>query len=303
MEPLYTIPVNENQKELLKRGTPLFPCSVYDIDLRQYIGSKIPPHWHPEMEIFLLTEGTAHVSLANREFNLLPGEGYFVNSNVLHSVSCPAGSICHFHSAVFDPAVISGASGSAYDLLYVRPFAEHGCPSLVLSADVSDCVPGIIRLFETAFQACRDEKDAYEFTVRDCLSRIFLLLRRHGGSAPARHDSQQELRLKQMLSWLNDHYMEPVTLSQLADCAGICIRECQRSFSNILHTTPVQYLNHRRISAAAKLLVSSGISISEAGLRCGFDNPSYFAKQFKKITGMTPGAYRRKYSCRPSHSP
>ena len=105
--------------------------------------------------------------------------------------------------------------------------------------------------------------------------------------------------MKQMLCWLDEHYTEMITTAQLAEAAGICIRECQRSFANILHMSPTQYLNRRRITAAAELLLSTDLPVSEIGLCCGFDNPSYFAKQFKRITGMTPKTYRKKQNDEP----
>lgn len=294
MEAIYFVPQNKNKQELLKRGTPIFPCSTYNRDVRQYINGEISPHWHHEMEIFLLIEGHAHISFVDSTFELESGEGYFVNSNVLHGISCPLDRCCRYHSIVFDPSIISGATGSAYDILYTRPFIEQGGPSWIFHPNDTLGGETIIRLFQAAFDACETKTDGYEFIVRDSLSRILLLLRKHLQGTSSKQSSQQELRIKQMLSWLDEHYMEPITISQLADVAGICVRECQRSFSNILHTTPIQYLNRRRIAMAAECLISTDLSVSEIGLRCGFDNPSYFSKQFKHMTGMTPRAYRQK---------
>lgn len=296
MEPIYTIPKDKNGQELLERGTPLFPCSTYNRDIRQYVAGEIPPHWHREMELFLLIEGHAHVSLADSEFDLRPQEGFFVNANVLHGISCPPGSCCRYHSMVFDPSIISGVPGSAFDLLYVRPFREQGGAAWLFRPEDGYDGGTVVSLFQTAFAACETEEDGYEFIVRDSLSRILLLLKNCLPQSPGRQNSQQELRMKQMLSWLDQHYMEQVTISGLADHTGICIRECQRSFSKILHQTPVQYLIRRRITAAAELLISGDMPINEIGLCCGFDNPSYFAKQFKNITGMSPKVYRQKYT-------
>lgn len=294
MEVVYSVSRDNKGKETLDRGTVLFPCSVYDRDIRQYVTGKIPPHWHPEMEIFLLVEGKAHISFADKEFDLKPGEGFFANSGVLHGVSGHECDVCHYHSMVFDTAVLSGVSGSAYEILYLRPFMEQGISCHIFRPD--DCQQGevIAELFSNAFTACMNEADGYEFLVRNLLSQIFLILRQYPGNVRDRKNSQQEQRMKQMLTWLDEHYMETITVARLADVAGICVRECQRYFANILHMSPVQYLNRRRVTAAAEFLISTDMSVSEIGLCCGFDNPSYFAKQFKMITGMTPKAYRRK---------
>lgn len=294
MEVLYSIPKDDKGQELLERGTPLFPCSAYDRDIRQYIAGEIPPHWHHEMELFLLIEGTAHISFADSAFDLKPGDGFFANSDILHGVSNPNGSVCHYHSMVFDPTILSGPSGSAYEILYLRPFMEQGIPYWIFRPD--DCRDGekLSALFTSAFQSCLTADTGYEFFIRSSLSQIFLILWACQENKRIRNTSQQEMRMKQMLSWLDEHYMEAVSVSRLAKVADVCVRECQRSFSNILHMSPIQYLNRRRITAAAEYLVSTDMSVSEIGLCCGFDSPGYFAKQFKIITGMTPRLYRQR---------
>lgn len=295
-EIIYTVPKDEKGKELVTHGTSLFPCEIYDRDVHQYITNEIPPHWHHDMELFLLIEGNAHLSFTDAEYDLKPGEGFFANSGVLHGISCPSGDICHYHSMVFDPMILSGASGSAYDLLYLRPFMEHGSPVRIFRPHDNTKGDVLADLFSSAFDACASGADGYEFVARNLLSQIFLILKEFSDYKKDRKNSQQELRMKQMLSWLDEHYMEEISVSQLADAAGICVRECQRSFANILHTTPIRYLNRRRITIAAGFLVSTDMSISEIGLCCGFDNPSYFTKQFKEIIGMTPKSYRKKYT-------
>ncbi|WP_195988312.1 AraC family transcriptional regulator [Clostridium sp. D53t1_180928_C8] len=294
MDAIYSIPKNKNGQEILKRGTPLFPCSSYNRDIRQYITCEIPAHWHYEMEIFFLIEGNAHISLVDSEFDLRPGEGYFVNSNVLHGISCAPDTSLIYHSIVFDPCIISGASGSAYDILYIRPFIEQGSSAWIFRPDDKCNDTVISELFQTAFEACENKDIGYEFIIRDALSSIILLLNGHLNGISCKQSTQQELRMKQMLSWLDEHYMEQITISDLANATGICIRECQRCFSKILHITPMQYLTRRRISAASKLLVSTNLPIIEIGICCGFENHSYFSKQFKNITGMTPREYRKK---------
>lgn len=294
MEAIYSVPQTKNRQEILERGTPLFPCSIYDRDVRQYITGEIPPHWHHEMELFFLIEGHAHITLADAGFDLEPGEGCFVNSNTLHGVFCPFDNICHYHSIVFDPCILSGFPGSAYDLLYIRPFIEQGSPVCIFRPNDHLHGSEISEFFQTAFAACESEAHGYEFEVHYALSHILLLLKEQSQKTTIRQSRTQELRMKQMLSWLDEHYMEQVTVSQLADAVGICVRECQKTFSNTLHTTPMKYLNRRRIAVAAEFLVSNDMPVSEIGVCCGFDSPSYFTKQFKALTGITPKEYRRE---------
>lgn len=292
MKEVYYVRRDKDRREISEQGTLLFPCDVYDRELSQYISGEVPPHWHHALEIFWLKEGNAHISFADFGTDLRPRDICFINSDVLHGVSCPAGELCHFQSIVFEPAVISGAPGSIFDLRYVHPFIESGCHELTLRSD-DPMRKDFIHLFEEAFNACTRKQDGYEFYARDALSRILILLRERSDKAPEKPPGRHELRVKEMISWLDDHYAEPVTASRLAAVAGICVRECQRSFSKTLHMTPMQYLLHRRIAAAADYLARTDLPVSEISSLCGFDTPSYFTKQFKAAVGMTPRDYRK----------
>lgn len=86
---------------------------------------------------------------------------------------------------------------------------------------------------------------------------------------------------------------QKISTSSSGECAGICVRECQRAFSGTLHMTPMQYLLHRRIAAAADYLARTDLPISEVSALCGFDTPSYFTKKFKEAAGVSPRDYRK----------
>jgi AraC-like DNA-binding protein len=291
---VFSIPLNEHLEENIERGTAYFPCSAYNGDVHHFVTKSLPPHWHRELEIFILDEGAVRITTVNGDFELLPGDGYFVNSNILHGISALTEMPCRFHSIVFDPAIIAGAPGSAFDLLYIRPFIEHASPIWPIYQDHIDSSSDIFSSFENAYQACAKEQEGYEFIVRESLSHIILSLKSKQNQSQTPHTSQQELRIKDMLTWIDLHYADSVTVTQLADSAGISVRECQRSFSTTLHTTPMNYLMNYRIATAAELLRTTNLPITEIALRCGFESPSYFTKQFKSVIGKSPRQYRFK---------
>ena len=102
----------------------------------------------------------------------------------------------------------------------------------------------------------------------------------------------QQARLKQILGWIDRHLENPITLRDLAGCAGVSPRECQRMFRRYLHCRPMEYLCQRRLLVAAEQLAATSFSVAEIALQCGFSSPSYFSKQFKRLVGQTPAAYR-----------
>lgn len=151
----------------------------------------------------------------------------------------------------------------------------------------------MISLFNKAFYACELEPEGYEFTVRDAMSKIILILNGHKGKQVVRVETMQEQRLKQMLNWIDEHYMDKVTVEQIASAAGIGIRECQRTFATVIKDTPIRYLLRRRIAIAAEMLKSSNATNSEICAQCGFESQSYFTKQFRVFLGVTPKQYQK----------
>lgn len=97
-----------------------------------------------------------------------------------------------------------------------------------------------------------------------------------------------------MLLWFDAHYSEPFSLRVLAQAVHFSPRECERTFEQLLHTTPQSYLQRRRILAAMDLLAHGELPVIEVAARCGFSSHSYFSKQFRAATGYTPRGYRAK---------
>lgn len=282
-----TILKNPDGRQLMQVGTSLFPCSAYQCNIHDFLGEYIAPHWHPEMEIFYLDEGCVTLSLIDQEVTLHAKEGYFVNVNALHGILCACDTPCRYRSMVFDPTLLSGAVGSAFDILYLRPFMEQGANFYPLSDS------SISSHFDEAFHACEMESYGYEFKVREALSCILLTLKSDTSTLLKKPIYQQEERMKEMLTWIMQHYQERVSVEQIAEIGGISIRECQRSFASFLHQSPMHYVNHVRIAKAAELLITQDLSITEIAYRCGFDSSSYFAKQFKELMNLTPRQFQQ----------
>lgn len=291
----YSIVTDNEKREILKRGTTLFPFSIYKRDVREYTAGQISPHWHKELEIFFLEEGCVKLSLIDDEYVLNPGDGFFINAGILHGVSsCVKDVPCRFSSIVFDSVIVSGTPGSVFDVIYVRPFIENGIPFLVFNTE--ETKSDILKHFMYIIKAFQNKSEGFEFSIRSNLSDIILNLKKHSKECVGKSISQKERNIKKMISYLDENYDRKITISQLANHVHLCVRECQRTFSSTLHMTPKQYLQNRRISVAAELLIQTDIPIIDIGLQCGFESPSYFSKVFKSMIGINPNAYRKKYS-------
>jgi AraC-like DNA-binding protein len=285
------IQIDRDGKELQEQNTRLFNLTANHGDIHQYVADCIPAHWHRELEIFLLLEGSAKLQIDGQVCSADAGDGYFINTGVLHSFTGTAASPCIFRSFVFDSSIVGGAPGSVFDVSYVRPVLETG-PSFLKFSGLPEDAP-YFHQFGRAFAACKDEKPGYEFKVRNALSEILLFIKDRSLLLPPRDMAAiPELRVKQMLAYIDGNLGGPMTVKDIADAASVCPRECQRIFHRYLHYRPMEFVQRRRIFTAAGLLTSTASPITEIALSCGFQSPSYFSKQFKLLTGRTPGEYR-----------
>ena len=97
-----------------------------------------------------------------------------------------------------------------------------------------------------------------------------------------------------MLAYIHEKHPEKLTLEDIAGAAAISTRACLRCFRVSIRQSPMEYLIGYRIRAARKLLETTDLPVTEIAMRCGFNSPSYFSKQFRQICAMTPNACRKQ---------
>lgn len=105
----------------------------------------------------------------------------------------------------------------------------------------------------------------------------------------ARDDKLMILKAKQ---YIGEHFSENISLSSVAGHLGLSPGYFSRLFSREVSQTFIEYVTHLRMEYAKELLHSSNYKTYEISEMAGYDNPHYFFRLFKKMTGLTPGEYK-----------
>lgn len=293
-----SVAMADHRREIVQNRERDFPYIAMEGELHNYPAGTTPWHLHDHFEITLLCRGSMEICTQQGAVTLLPGQGCFLNANVLHicRTSEPDGYAC-FHSQLFMGNLISGSglvarryvstveSCVAFEMLHLKP--------------EDDCQREILQAFGRAFAAAEEDAPGYEIFVSAHLTEAWGGLYRQIEPMMNRAQGQQRenaARAKAMINFIYDHYQSPISVRQIADAAGICERECFRCFSEVLNTTPMQYLNRHRVGVAARELAESGLSIAQIAEDCGFAGSSYFGKVFHREMGCSPVEFRRKNS-------
>lgn len=107
--------------------------------------------------------------------------------------------------------------------------------------------------------------------------------------------SSKKQNLQEIKDYLEQHYKERITLDQLSEIFFINKFYLTRIFKTQFGISINNYLMQLKITHAKNLLRFSDMSIENIGNECGIDDPNYFARMFKKVEGITPGEFRRKW--------
>lgn len=100
--------------------------------------------------------------------------------------------------------------------------------------------------------------------------------------------------INRVLTYIHAHYAENISLKALARHVAMEEHYLSRLFRQKTHETLINYLQQIRVKKAQQLLSETDLTVTDIGCRVGFPSDNYFIKTFKKWSGDTPGAYRRK---------
>jgi AraC family transcriptional regulator len=101
------------------------------------------------------------------------------------------------------------------------------------------------------------------------------------------------VRLRRVLAYIEDHLTEEITVSDLARIACLRVFHFARAFAASVGAPPHSYVSGRRLERAKRLLSMGQLSLSEIAFDCQFSSQSSFTRAFRRATGVTPAKYKR----------
>lgn len=291
------IRVRENQQESIEGLNREYPYVLHHVDLRD---TKVPWHWHEELEFDYVSSGTIKINTMSRTYLLHEHEACFINTNVLCQMEClEMDQPCILDSHLFHPVLLGGHFKSVFETKYLEPVLQDKKIEIIQIHGKNSRQRELLKKLRQV-SLLQAEPDT-EFQTRNLFSDIWLLLLQEiqemdYKEIPAKPVNQE--RIQSMMSFIHENYDKKISLEHIAASAMISKRECLRCFQECISKTPFEYLLDYRIETAEKLLRTTNDSITDIALRTGFSTPAYFGRVFKKACGKTPGAFRRQHSQR-----
>ncbi|MBQ6722326.1 MAG: helix-turn-helix transcriptional regulator, partial [Clostridia bacterium] len=99
--------------------------------------------------------------------------------------------------------------------------------------------------------------------------------------------------VRSCLNYIDFHYMEPLSLENLAGRFTINKNYLSSRFHREVGMTVTDYINQTRVRRSVTLLEKTDLSMQTVAERCGFSDANYFTRVFRKVNGVSPNEYRR----------
>lgn len=246
-------------------------------------GTMPAMHYHSHYEIFYLLSGERQHVVGNSFLNLRKGDCAVIDLDVPHKTGGQKGCL-RFLIAFNDAFLQRWLTPSGCSLLlefFKRPFL-HPDPKHTEE---------ILQLFNQIETAYKDKNEELLFSS---LLRLFFIL---NGAPVAQSDEKYPVQvLKQVMEYTQENYATINSLEEVAEALYVSKYHICHLFSKYVEFSFTNYLTHIRLKAACDMLKTSKLSITEIAQSCGFNNPSYFCRVFKKHFGFSPLEYKKLQS-------
>lgn len=243
-------------------------------------------HWHQEIELIYLRSGSAHLSINDHTFTAHQGDLVVIDTGDFHySDSSQMKNTLDF--IIFDPSIISS--------IYHHTHFEHPLVTAgMLKTYGLD--EELAALYETVSKELDQKQPYYQDIVKASLRQFLYRLKRMHPRSSGEMQSQSRREtmlydLQQLLSYIDDHYAENITLAFAAEKMGFSDSHFSKVFKKLIGINFITYLNMVRVEQAAADLKNTSRKITDIALTCGFNNVRSFNRTFKEITGYTPSQF------------
>jgi AraC-like DNA-binding protein len=266
-------------------------------DAHLYKNGVIAPHWHEAYEMGLVTAGQGVIAMGQHEHAFQKNQIYVINDLEPHMGYATDSQaqlfVVHFHPSILDEGWMRWIGTEAH--VPFSPGFEFATPLIPLNDPVTQPVRDILLLIREQAQT---KDTAWQVIVGGLLLQaVGLLTRRllaHEGLTMQHQSRRHALkRISPVLRLIEEHYAEPLSLSEMASAAHLSRSHCCALFRTALDTTPTAYRNARRLSEARRLLQYTDLTIAEIAYNIGFNSVQELNRLFRRANNLTPTQHRQ----------
>ncbi len=245
-------------------------------------------HFHNCLEIGVCLSDSGSMLLEDQEEAFRTGTVTFIAPHVLHTTWSAPGAYSLWSYLYLDVETLLGG-----DLMELPDIREL---HLMLSGGKlmlhADSCPWASRLVQGILEELSERQPGYQGCVRGLLLALISRLLRIYMKEPKRTD-KQILTLTPALEYIHQNYMNSFPMEDLAALCHLSPTHFRRLFHEQIGTNPLDFVHQVRVAASCMLLRSTNRSVADIASQVGYASLSAYNRQFLRVMGHTPSAWRR----------
>ncbi len=259
---------------------PSFPI-IFHLDTMKKYQSDFLPHWHENIEILYILQGSVTVLADAVSVTAGKGEIIVINSNNVHYIQTLEEE-AKYYCLIIDRKFCGDFGLDTGEIIFQR---------LIKDERIGEKYKIINEEFQFKKALYKANVKAVSMELIICLFRDYTL----SESPLSKQVEGGKIEvIKKAIRYLQDNYDHTISITDISEKAGVSKYYFCRIFKEITGYTAIRFLNTIRCTNAKKLLQSGKYSVEEAALLCGFDNLSYFSKTYKKYMGCLPSSSKHE---------
>ena len=259
-------------------------------------GTNIPVEFHDHefSEIAIITDGSASHKIGKESFALKKGDVLIIHPGCPHAYA--NGNDMEMINIIYDAKMplptLESCGLSFTSRLFPSqypPNVENLAPVVKINEEDIEPIYELVRRLDFEVRHLRPGKHVLILAI--FMEIIIYLARCENRFGETKRFN---FYLNKVINYMDKHYSEKVTITDLQKVANMSERNLFRHFRNVFSVSPNEYLRHIRVQHAVELLLNTDKQISRIALECGFCDSNHFAKVFNKMVKTTPKKFRQE---------
>ncbi len=281
------------QKEDAKHGEAFFPVQKY-VTMLNSDYPVVTTHWHEEAEFTMITEGRGLYQINLTDYPMEAGDLLFIPPLVLHSFTRNTNLDVNSETYVFHMNFLGGNSTDICSTRYLTPLSNQEFTIPYLIRKDHPAYTSLRKIFGQINSLYSGAAVGYELAMKSLFLQVIFLLLQYSEKNLSSETGTPSDKLKLVLDYIEVHYAQSLTVSDLAKLCYFSEYHFMRFFKKHMSMTCIEYINNLRLEKSVALFEQGNTSILDVSLSVGFHNLSYFHRAFKKKYHMTPLSFLKQ---------